>query len=83
MSAPSQLSRAMRETCAQRRARIMFVLFGRPGTAHPAYLSAFNVVLPSLCVISNKSEAEILARANPSRNVWHEQRITSILGIWG
>eukprot|EP00969_Alexandrium_andersonii_P041073 1800960-Alexandrium_andersonii.AAC.1 len=63
MSAPPQLFRAMRETCAQFGARRMLVLLGRPDTLHAAYLSAFNTVLPDLCTITHTSEAEILACA--------------------
>eukprot|EP00969_Alexandrium_andersonii_P256975 11361200-Alexandrium_andersonii.AAC.1 len=60
----------------------MLVLFGRPNTLHPAYLSAFNAALPGLCMVTNKSEAEILARAKPACNIWHEQHVVSALGIW-
>eukprot|EP00969_Alexandrium_andersonii_P065773 2899979-Alexandrium_andersonii.AAC.1 len=60
MSAPSQLFRAMGETCTQFGARRMLVLFGLPDTLHPAYLPAFKVALPDLCMIAYKPEAEIL-----------------------
>eukprot|EP00969_Alexandrium_andersonii_P322276 14239159-Alexandrium_andersonii.AAC.1 len=61
----------------------MLVLFGLPDTLHPAYMSAFNAVLPDVRRITNRSEAEILVRARPSCNIWHEQHILGVLGIWG
>eukprot|EP00969_Alexandrium_andersonii_P285000 12599111-Alexandrium_andersonii.AAC.1 len=61
----------------------MKVLFGLPDTLRPACLSASNDVSLGLCTSSNKSEAEVLVCAKPSCNVWYEQRITSVLGIWG
>eukprot|EP00969_Alexandrium_andersonii_P135968 6015454-Alexandrium_andersonii.AAC.1 len=61
----------------------MLVLFGLPDILHPAYLSAFNAVLPDVCMTTNRSEAEVLVCAKPSCNIWHEQHILSVLGIWG
>eukprot|EP00969_Alexandrium_andersonii_P167915 7423780-Alexandrium_andersonii.AAC.1 len=61
----------------------MLVLFGLPDTLHPAYMSAFNAVLPDACRVTNRSEAEILMCAKPSSNVWHEQHILGVVGIWG
>eukprot|EP00969_Alexandrium_andersonii_P098342 4340741-Alexandrium_andersonii.AAC.1 len=46
-------------------------------------MSASNAVLPDVCRITNRSEAEILVCARPSCNVWHEQRILGVVGIWG
>eukprot|EP00969_Alexandrium_andersonii_P066411 2927868-Alexandrium_andersonii.AAC.1 len=79
MSAPSQLFRAIRETCSQFGAQRMSVLFGLLDTLHPAYLSAFNVVLPDACRITNRSEAEILMCAKPSGNIWHGQHILGVV----
>eukprot|EP00969_Alexandrium_andersonii_P339004 14983832-Alexandrium_andersonii.AAC.1 len=61
----------------------MLVLVGFPDTLHPAYMSAFDAILLDVCVVTNLSEAEILVRAEPSRNIWHEQRILCVLGIRG
>eukprot|EP00969_Alexandrium_andersonii_P210567 9301826-Alexandrium_andersonii.AAC.1 len=61
----------------------MLVLFGRPDTLHPACMSAFNAVLPDVCRITNRSEAEILVCAKPSCNIWHESHILGVMGIWG
>eukprot|EP00969_Alexandrium_andersonii_P237053 10463754-Alexandrium_andersonii.AAC.1 len=83
MSAPSQLFRAMRETCSQFGARRMLILVGLPDTLHPAYMSAFNAVLLDVCMVTNRSEAEISACSKPSCNIWREQHILSVLGIWG
>eukprot|EP00969_Alexandrium_andersonii_P276822 12236064-Alexandrium_andersonii.AAC.1 len=77
--APSQLFRAVRETCSQFGARRRLVLFGLPDTLHPAYMSAFNAVLPDVCSITNRLEAEILVCAKPSCNVWREQRISGVV----
>eukprot|EP00969_Alexandrium_andersonii_P256522 11340614-Alexandrium_andersonii.AAC.1 len=60
MSAPAQINREMREARVQFGTPGMSIMFGLPGTLHPAYTSAFNAVLPDLCVIANKSGAEIL-----------------------
>eukprot|EP00969_Alexandrium_andersonii_P106682 4706285-Alexandrium_andersonii.AAC.1 len=75
MSSPSQLFRAMRETCAQFGIQRMLVLFCLPGTSRPAYLSAFNAALPEVCAATNRTEAEVLSCAKPSRNSWREQHI--------
>eukprot|EP00969_Alexandrium_andersonii_P354057 15441275-Alexandrium_andersonii.AAC.1 len=83
MSAPSQLFRATRETCPQFGARRMLVLFGLPYSLHPAYSSAFNAAVPDLRVTTNKSEAEVLVCGEPSCSSWREQRIASVLGVWG
>eukprot|EP00969_Alexandrium_andersonii_P291925 12902096-Alexandrium_andersonii.AAC.1 len=32
---------------------------------------------------TNRTEAEVLVCAKPSCNIWREQRILSVLGIWG
>eukprot|EP00969_Alexandrium_andersonii_P206490 9122827-Alexandrium_andersonii.AAC.1 len=61
----------------------MLVLFGLPDTLRPAYLAAFNAVLPDVCRITNRSEAQILVCAKPSCNIWHERRILGVMGIWG
>eukprot|EP00969_Alexandrium_andersonii_P252803 11172703-Alexandrium_andersonii.AAC.1 len=60
LPASSQLFKAIRETCSQFGAQRTLVLFGLPDTLHPAYMSAFNAVLPDVCRITNRSEAEIL-----------------------
>eukprot|EP00969_Alexandrium_andersonii_P243087 10737815-Alexandrium_andersonii.AAC.1 len=60
----------LRETCSQFGAQRMLVLFGLPHTLHPAYLSAFNAVLPDVCRTTNRSEAGILVCAKPSCNIW-------------
>eukprot|EP00969_Alexandrium_andersonii_P256921 11358223-Alexandrium_andersonii.AAC.1 len=52
-SAPSQLFRAMSETCARFRAPGMLVLFGIPDTLHPAYMSALYAALPDTCMVAN------------------------------
>eukprot|EP00969_Alexandrium_andersonii_P055093 2427701-Alexandrium_andersonii.AAC.1 len=83
MSSSAQLFRAMKETCTQFGARRLLVLFGPPDTSHRAYLSAFNAVLPDVCMVTNRTAAEVLICAKPSCNIWHEQHITSVLGIWG
>eukprot|EP00969_Alexandrium_andersonii_P119576 5286858-Alexandrium_andersonii.AAC.1 len=85
MPAPSRFFRAMREreTCTQFGTQQTLVLFGLPDTLRPVYLSAFNAALPDLCVLANKSEAEVLVCAKPACNIWPEQRIAGVLGIWG
>eukprot|EP00969_Alexandrium_andersonii_P334759 14794487-Alexandrium_andersonii.AAC.1 len=61
----------------------MLVLFGLPDTLHPAYLAAFNAVLPDICRITNRTDAQILICAKPSCNIWHESHILGVMGIWG
>eukprot|EP00969_Alexandrium_andersonii_P128883 5696290-Alexandrium_andersonii.AAC.1 len=61
----------------------MLVLFGLLDTLHPAYLSAFNAVLPDVCRVTNRAEAGILVCAKPSCNIWHETLILGVVGIWG
>eukprot|EP00969_Alexandrium_andersonii_P156295 6910297-Alexandrium_andersonii.AAC.1 len=61
----------------------MLILFGLPDTLHPAYLAAFNAVLPDLCRITNRLDAQILICAKPGCNVWHDQHIQGVMGIWG
>eukprot|EP00969_Alexandrium_andersonii_P285120 12604234-Alexandrium_andersonii.AAC.1 len=46
-------------------------------------MSAFNAVLRDVCRKTNRSEAEVLMCAKPSGNIWHEQRILGVVGIWG
>eukprot|EP00969_Alexandrium_andersonii_P334912 14801676-Alexandrium_andersonii.AAC.1 len=83
MSAPSELFRAIRETCSQFGAQRMLVLFGLPDILHPAYMSAFNAGLPDVCRITNRSEAEVLLCAKPSCKIWHQQHSLGVMGIWG
>eukprot|EP00969_Alexandrium_andersonii_P076203 3360059-Alexandrium_andersonii.AAC.1 len=68
LSAPSHLFRAIRETRSQFGTQRILILFGLPDTLHPAYIAAFNAVLPDLCRIANRSDAQVLICAKPACN---------------
>eukprot|EP00969_Alexandrium_andersonii_P206199 9110224-Alexandrium_andersonii.AAC.1 len=61
----------------------MLILFGLPDILHPAYIAAFNAVLPDICRATNRSEAQILICVKPACNVWHERHILGVMGIYG
>eukprot|EP00969_Alexandrium_andersonii_P048062 2109609-Alexandrium_andersonii.AAC.1 len=61
----------------------MLILSGLPDTLRPACLAAFNAVLPDLCRITNRLDAQILICAKPVCNVWREKHILGVVGIWG
>eukprot|EP00969_Alexandrium_andersonii_P301488 13327616-Alexandrium_andersonii.AAC.1 len=41
------------------------------------------MLLPDVRMTTNRTEADVLACAKPTCNIWHEQHILSVLGIWG